>query len=838
MTQIIQKRTIFFNLIPSKDVFQINSKDDSYFIKTRNQGVEEKMDWIIKFLKKNKNEKTLIYSQFIDATLKNIPTKELNDETGKIEIVDTRYRHEKLFQKLNSAGYKQIDVFDKDLFDADNMAKMKADKYYGFISGELGQVEKQRIVRLYNEDVIKVLIFTLSIKEGISFKETNNIIVFQPYWNYAIMEQILARGIRYDSHKLKNKSTINLHMLVAYNPEATTGLTKVEVKKNFQKWADYCSNIMNSDIKTLKFDIKKVDKVIPFTEKIIKVNEIQGMDMMFYKTAPIKLTFSRDAKMYNLMFDKQAKINAFEDRLNDVPKFEDANNIDNNEFVQDYNAKLLELESQGKKLTVKFKNQLRREMYKDFYNKNIQKVNKSVIRFLNDSRFQVGKTPTIEDVNKRYEGLSDNEIKKLIKNKVPLDEILQKFGIQKKDITQFQANFTPESEINKVINMSGIKQDNRTDLNILEPTAGIGNFALQLLKLPNANNFLIECNEINNAFFRIGKLTYDNIDNVLWSHMDFMKFVSSRPYDYILGNPPFNLRLTEKQVVSQRFAGSPDVKYDPISQLYFKVLEKQLFDIHFVERAYNMLASNGVLCFIISDRFQRDKQYQVFEIFRKNLEYMKKKVPSSVEIISTKQFKQSEGVSKEMETNFGMVAIKLKKIDNFDIDLGTSGRRTNFILDQSIDKTTKEGKAEIAKMKRDVKKQTEIKPNKTIGLGKDTSNTKFMNELIKMNIKPASYLSVVRMVAEKEGYNPDSIYFSDKPEKKLMILNNEDEKIYFGQTGYGDFIIWNFLENMEVVPNGFSSKKRKLYLARATKIKGNWKKDIYSPNNLAIRILW
>lgn len=123
--------------------------------------------------------------------------------------------------------------------------------------------------------------------------------------------------------------------------------------------------------------------------------------------------------------------------------------------------------------------------------------------------------------------------------------------------------------------------------------------------------------------------------------------------------------------------------------------------------------------------------------------------------------------------------------------------------------------------------------------GSRESNTKFMNELNKMNIKPASYLSVVRMVAEKEGYNPDSIYFSDKPEKKLMILNNEDErKIYFGQTGYGDFIIWNFLENMGVVPDSFSSKKRKLYLARATKIKGNWKKDIYSPNNLAIRILW
>ncbi len=30
----------------------------------------------------------------------------------------------------------------------------------------------------------------------------------------------------------------------------------------------------------------------------------------------------------------------------------------------------------------------------------------------------------------------------------------------------------------------------------------------------------------------------------------------------------------------------------------------------------------------------------------------------------------------------------------------------------------------------------------------------------------------------------------------------------------------------------------KNYLSRATKIKGNWRKDKYSPNNLAINLLW
>ncbi len=33
-------------------------------------------------------------------------------------------------------------------------------------------------------------------------------------------------------------------------------------------------------------------------------------------------------------------------------------------------------------------------------------------------------------------------------------------------------------------------------------------------------------------------------------------------------------------------------------------------------------------------------------------------------------------------------------------------------------------------------------------------------------------------------------------------------------------------------------KRLNIYLSRATKIKGNWKKDKYSPNNLAINLLW
>jgi len=98
-------------------------------------------------------------------------------------------------------------------------------------------LQKMHTVHLYNSDQIKVLIFTLSIKEGISFLETNNFIAIEPYWNYAIFEQIIARGIRLNSHKQGNKTNINLYFLVGVEMEDDTKV---------KKWLKSAQNIFNN----------------------------------------------------------------------------------------------------------------------------------------------------------------------------------------------------------------------------------------------------------------------------------------------------------------------------------------------------------------------------------------------------------------------------------------------------------------------------------------------------------------------------------------------------------------------------------------------------------------
>ncbi len=148
-----------------------------------------------------------------------------------------------LFSKLKNNGYKLVNK------SIDNIDEHQ--KYFGYISGSLTLVEKIKIVDLYNKGVIKVLIFTLSIKEGISFRETNNIIVFQPYWNFAIMNQILARGIRFDSHIMKNKSVINLHLLCA-----------VKNKNKLIDWKNDVENVFNNNVENLHLPIKQIKKKV------------------------------------------------------------------------------------------------------------------------------------------------------------------------------------------------------------------------------------------------------------------------------------------------------------------------------------------------------------------------------------------------------------------------------------------------------------------------------------------------------------------------------------------------------------------------------------------------
>ena len=100
------------------------------------------------------------------------------------------------------------------------------------------------------------------------------------------------------------------------------------------------------------------------------------------------------------------------------------------------------------------------------------------------------------------------------------------------------------------------------------------------------------------------------------------------------------------------------------------------------------------------------------------------------------------------------------------------------------------------------------------------------------------YLKDARAVAKKAGYDPKMLGFSMDTKHKLQILTPDGKVRRFGAVDYGDFLIWKHFERNKKVPKGFAKEKQNTFHASHSKIRGKWKDDKYSPNSLALAILW
>jgi hypothetical protein len=84
----------------------------------------------------------------------------------------------------------------------------------------------------------------------------------------------------------------------------------------------------------------------------------------------------------------------------------------------------------------------------------------------------------------------------------------------------------------------------------------------------------------------------------------------------------------------------------------------------------------------------------------------------------------------------------------------------------------------------------------------------------------------VRWMADKYLGKSMPVYLSDKKDKKYMLQSPDKKWIHFGQMGYEDFT-----KHQDPI-------RRQSYLARTANMKGNWKSNKYSANNLSRNILW
>jgi len=101
------------------------------------------------------------------------------------------------------------------------------------------------------------------------------------------------------------------------------------------------------------------------------------------------------------------------------------------------------------------------------------------------------------------------------------------------------------------------------------------------------------------------------------------------------------------------------------------------------------------------------------------------------------------------------------------------------------------------------------------------------NEKIKELLKVSNPKRVIEN-AKRYFNNPDvKLYLSTRKNSKYAIYDPINQKlVHFGNINYSDFTQHQ------------NEERRQNYLRRASNIKGNWRDNPYSPNNLAINLLW
>jgi len=151
------------------------------------------------------------------------------------------------------------------------------------------------------------------------------------------------------------------------------------------------------------------------------------------------------------------------------------------------------------------------------------------------------------------------------------------------------------------------------------------------------------------------------------------------------------------------------------------------------------------------------------------------------------------------------------------IDNPTLYEKVKFIADNLYDKPSAYKSGFIVKTYKELGGKGIV-----ISLGQPADNISQYDEIYKW-----SNPKKVQELAKNYLGEGATIFRSIKKDKKYMIYNPNTKKwVHFGQIGYEDFT-----KHKDEV-------RRKNYLTRTANIKGNWKDDKYSANNLSRNILW
>lgn len=155
-----------------------------------------------------------------------------------------------------------------------------------------------------------------------------------------------------------------------------------------------------------------------------------------------------------------------------------------------------------------------------------------------------------------------------------------------------------------------------------------------------------------------------------------------------------------------------------------------------------------------------------------------------------------------------------------------------MFVKQPIDELIKEVPSWTGKVARALTDAGGVVDTVMYGQGKSKPMPKFAKQLEALGIKPIDYLAMAQKNAHKAGLAYNLLSFSTDNKHKLQIPNAEGKIVRFGASGLKDYLLYSMTHDEK------ADQRRSNYRKRAMKIKGDWSEDPYSPNSLALSVLW
>ena len=178
-----------------------------------------KMEKMLHNILGRKNQPGMVYSQFVSGEGLAVFAKVL-ESSGYNNYLD---------DNITSGGDEYGIVLDG--------GKVKAKQpTYAILSGQIPPEKRIEIIRTFNDksnhtgEVIHLLLMSSAVAEGIDLKRIRHVHIMEPFWNYARINQVETRAIRYGSHTDLPKKEQNVQVYIYLSTYPTGHPKKKQVE--------------------------------------------------------------------------------------------------------------------------------------------------------------------------------------------------------------------------------------------------------------------------------------------------------------------------------------------------------------------------------------------------------------------------------------------------------------------------------------------------------------------------------------------------------------------------------------------------------------------------------